>query len=199
MTDFIPVYPSETVSTVNPTYSPQVKEPVSLMQSIIEGLPDGVLILTRDGGIISSNSLARAICRQLSSSTDPVNNVPPAIWVICAPLLEGDRLMSVSVQCEGTLNAAAPVRVRARWLQPDAPDRILVMLEDQYQAAQQRALVEGARFGFTTREAEVFLYRCINYTYDDIARKLHITINTVKKHIKSINMKRESHLDDLSA
>lgn len=195
MNDFIPVYPPESRAMAHPTYSPQVKEPVSLMQSILDGLPDGVLIATPDGGITRSNSRARTICRQLSHSADPVNDVPAIIWSICTPLLDSDRFgPNSSAQYEGTIEIPTPIRVRTRWLRPEAPNQILIMLEDQYQSAQQRALTEGARFGFTARESEVYLYRCINYTYDDIARKLHITVNTVKKHIKSINVKREHHI-----
>ncbi|MGF1536353.1 MAG: LuxR C-terminal-related transcriptional regulator [Elainellaceae cyanobacterium] len=185
-----------------PNGAPAAKEHRTLLQEVVEGLPDGFLILTRDGGIVGSNSSARAICRQLGDASNPINDAPQAIWQICVPLLKAARLSSEqALQIEGTVGTekSALVRVRARWLQPDKPERILVLLEDKYQSARQRALLEGTRCGLTTREVEVFLYRCIDYTYEEIALELQITVNTVKKHVKSINSKRDACPSDISA
>jgi len=186
-----------------------------LLQSVIEGLPDGILIVTEDAAIASSNSRARTICQQLNALSDSVNGIPQAIWNICAPLLDASHSLPAPVAqvdapmvdapmvdtstvgapvVEDTIRVAesALIRVRARWLAPVSSRRLLVMLEDKYLSAHQQAMVESVRCGLTPREAEVFLYRCLGYTYDDIACKLYITVNTVKKHVKSINMKRDT-------
>ncbi|MGF1513459.1 MAG: helix-turn-helix transcriptional regulator [Elainellaceae cyanobacterium] len=192
MNDFIPAYIP--VPTIASAAAPAAKEHRTLLQEVVEGLPDGFLILTKEGGIVGSNSRARAICRRLSDPLSPINDVPRVIWRLCMPLMrEPQPAQAMQIEGAAGRTKAALVRVRARWLQPDKRDRILVLLEDKYQSAQQRALAEGARFGLTDRESEVFLYWCINYTYEEIALELHITVNTVKKHIKSINLKRDAY------
>jgi DNA-binding CsgD family transcriptional regulator len=42
----------------------------------------------------------------------------------------------------------------------------------------------------------VWVLRRTNHSYDDIALALYITVNTVKRHLKSIYAKRKQVLDD---
>ena len=44
----------------------------------------------------------------------------------------------------------------------------------------------------TSREQEIWSLRRSNYSYKEIAAELHITLNTVKKHLKNIYSKRET-------
>ncbi|WP_339382310.1 helix-turn-helix transcriptional regulator [Nostoc flagelliforme] len=71
---------------------------------------------------------------------------------------------------------------------------LLVTIENQYESVKNVALTEVKKFDLTRREAEIwFLYRS-NYSYKEIATKLYITINTVKKHMKNIHTKRQAKM-----
>ena len=53
------------------------------------------------------------------------------------------------------------------------------------------ALTEADRYGLTPREAEVWLLRRANRPCKEIAVDLRISLNTVKKHMKSILAKQK--------
>ena len=46
-------------------------------------------------------------------------------------------------------------------------------------------------YGLTEREGEVWMLRLQDYSYQEIADKLYLSINTVKKHMKTILAKQE--------
>lgn len=98
------------------------------------------------------------------------------------------------IESEIASNQATTLRIRVRWFKLNAFSHpcLLVILEDRCQSIQKLALAEVDRYGLTPREAEVWLRRRANYTYKEIATELYISINTVKKHMKNIQVKRET-------
>jgi len=48
------------------------------------------------------------------------------------------------------------------------------------------------------RREDVWLLRRANHSYEEIAAKLYIAVNTVKRHLKSIHAKRKMVLDDFA-
>ena len=177
----------------------QPDDQVLLLQGILEGMPDGILIISNTGRLIQSNRLGRYLCKQLIDRSTPADSLPKSIWRSCEALLDSREtftenrintfLIEEDVQAKGT----SAIRVRVQWFSQDPKDlRILIVLEDRFQTARNRAIAEGQRYGLTNREAEVWQYRCIGRTYKQISQKLFITVDTVKKHVKSIHAKRES-------
>jgi DNA-binding CsgD family transcriptional regulator len=69
-----------------------------------------------------------------------------------------------------------------------------VTLEDRKQSTQKAAIAEAKKYDLTPREAEVWLLRRAHYSYKEIAAKLYITVNTVKKHLKSVYAKQQVNL-----
>lgn len=176
-------------------------ERLDLLQAILEGMPDGILIVSDDGKLIQSNTLGRCLCGKLIDRPTPVDAVPYLIWRLCTALLDSretfaddpERMKRFMIEEDISTNEGAMVRTRVQWFDQDTNDsRILVVLEDRYQVARNRAIAEGQRYGLTDRESEIWLYRCIGHTYKQIASQLFITVDTVKKHVKSINAKRET-------
>jgi DNA-binding CsgD family transcriptional regulator len=170
-----------------------------LLQGLIESFLDGLLILTEQGECIQANNLARQICQQLALNTSQLNSVPKEIWDVCQALIESRGLFPnqpMIIESEIASNQATPLRIRVRWfkLNAFAHPCLLVILEDRCQSLQRLALAEVDRYGLTPREAEVWLRRRANYTYKEIATELYISINTVKKHMKNIQAKRETVL-----
>ena len=169
----------------------------SLLVGIIESFLDGILILTKQGDCIQSNSLASQICQQLAPTKSPFNSVPKEIWQVCQALIESQDFyhdQPSNIESEIALESSTTLRIRVRWFQLNEIPHpcLLVILEDRCQSVQKLAISEVDKYGLTSREAEVWLLRRANYSYQQIADELYISINTVKKHMKNIQAKREA-------
>lgn len=169
----------------------------SLLRGVLESLMDGILILTDRGKVIDANSDALKLCRHLMPNGTTSSDVPQQIWRICEALIESRELFpgqTITIEDEISVGKLHVIRIRARWIELDNSDRpyVLVMLEDRHQSLKNMAIAEARKYGLTSREAEVWLLRRANRTYKAIAAELHIAIDTVKKHVKSIHAKREA-------
>jgi DNA-binding NarL/FixJ family response regulator len=171
------------------------KQNSTLLQGVIESLLDGILILTSQGEQVYINEAARRICQKLNQgeSTD----IPKEIWRACQALIESLSLYSnrsVVIESEIALSKSALFRLRVRWLPLEDAHHphIAVLMEDCCQSLQSRALVEIQQYGLTPRQAEVWLLHRLGHSYQDIAKDLYISLNTVKKHIKDIHVKKQA-------
>lgn len=168
-----------------------------LTAAIIEGFVDGILILTEQGELVYANNQARRLCFSLIQGAVQPNAVAQEIWRVCECLSESYELFpkqSIIIESEVEADSLDTYRIRARWL--DLSDNhkmfLFVTLENRHQANASKALTEIKKYKLTRREAEVWLLRQANYSYQEIADKLYITKNTVKKHIKNIHAKQEA-------
>lgn len=175
--------------------------PFSVLTMILESFSDGVLLLTTQGECLHINQQGRRLCRLLNAA----GGVPSEVWALCSKLIEGRTLLpDVNLVLSDTATAAegaTPLAIRAQWIELGDYDEpcVLVMLEDQAQTAKVSALLESRQFNLTARETEVWLLRKANYTYEEIASRLYIALNTVKRHLKSIYAKRKQVLEELEA
>lgn len=163
------------------------------IQRVIEGFVDGILILTFQGRLLYANSQAQQFCQQWMPIAP--TTVPDPIWQLCIALTTEQRLGAQQpemIESEITTQSTV-IRVRVRslilaeWEQP----YLLVTLEDRCQAIRNLAIFEAQKYGLTRRETEVWLLRRANRSYQQIAAELYITLETVRKHLKSIYTKRE--------
>ena len=172
-------------------------EPSFLIQGVLEGFLDGILILTDEGEIIHANQVAKQICDRINRFDSEDNILPSEVWQICQSLIESIELFperKMSLESEISKGEKLSFRVRVRWLKLEQISRpcLLVTLEDRYQSLQRLVNNDVYQYNLTPREAEVWLLYRDNYSYQEIADKLYITINTVKKHMKNIHAKRKS-------
>lgn len=173
----------------------QYSKPMSLQQAIIEGFVDGILILTAQGEWVYANAQARRIFYQLLQSTSQPNPVVQAIWHVCQTFIKSDELFfeqNITIDSEIDGNDSGSFRIRVRWLvlEGNAQPYLLVTIEDRNQSTQNLAIADAKKFGLTCRETEIWLLRRANYSYKEIAAKLHISLNTAKKHLKNIHTKQ---------
>ncbi|MBW4645851.1 MAG: helix-turn-helix transcriptional regulator [Goleter apudmare HA4340-LM2] len=163
-----------------------------LLRSVIASFIDGILILTIECELIHANRYAHDICHQLISKNTTSNVVPDEIWCVCQSLMESRELFTV--ESEVTTKQGMKFRIRARWLQlgGDNYDLLLVTVEDYNQYTQSLAIADAKKYHLTDRETQVWLLRRANYSYQEIATRLYITINTVKKHLQNIYAKQRS-------
>ncbi|GAA6619393.1 helix-turn-helix transcriptional regulator [Scytonema sp. NUACC26] len=170
-----------------------------LLQAVIESFVDGILILTTQGELLQANECARQICKQTMRGRRFVETIPEEIWRVCESLIDSRELFPeerIVIESEMETNKGVKLRIRARWLAIDASERnmMLVILEDRNQTHQSLAFFDAKKYGLTDREAEVWLLRQANLSYREIAERLYITINTVKKHLKNIYAKQQETL-----
>lgn len=168
---------------------------------MLEGFIDGILILTEQRELVHANQAATRICNQFPESERKDNLIPVEIWRICESLIESRDLFSnqkIVIESEFSSNDSVNLLIRARWLKLDELRRpcLLVTLEDRYQSLQRMVNNDTQNYNLTPREAEVWLLYRTKHSYKEIADKLYITINTVKKHMKNIHAKRKASCEE---
>lgn len=175
------------------------------LQAVMEGYLDGIMLLTELGGWVHANAIARRICGELSADSIQSNSVPKEIWRVCGSLIESRQLypdQKMVLESEVITKSGTPLRIRARWLEqivlppgqnPAALDTLylLVVLEDRSQTIQNLVTSHARKYGFTQRQKEVWALQQAGCSYQKIAARLYITINTVKKHIKDVRGKMQ--------
>lgn len=189
----------------------------AFLQAVVEGLLDGVMIVTGEQEIVQSNFRARQLCRRLNvthSAKPALGQVetlelplPAEIWRVCQAAIESYELFpeqAIVPESEVCCGRRARLRIRAQRIEmSDEPEsvrsrvpRVLVTLEDRGQSIENLAIADMKKFELTAREGEIWQLRLAGRSYREIATELYITDNTVKKHIKSILSKRRAVLDD---
>ena len=175
----------------------QSKNSQFLLQAILEGFVDGVLILTSQGKWVHANERGSRICRQLCQDKSQINSIPESILRVCKALIDSRDWFSgqkMIIESEIQTDNSLTFRVRVRWLVLDnqAQPYLLVTLENRHHSSYNAALTDAKKYGLTNREAEVWLLKKSKLSYKEIAARLYITTNTVKKHMKNIYAKQQS-------
>jgi len=178
-------------SSNRPVTTPTSQSSNPIFQALVESLDcfDGAMILTKTGELVVSNHHASQICHQLTCQlTQNLSRVPQQIWHCCQAVLENQLQ---SIEDEIKIDQSSAIRVRASWLPAGYVDQphLLVRLEDQREAAEQRAAAEARKYGLTAREAQVWILKRLGCSDKSIAMSLYIATDTVKKHVKSIRGK----------
>ena len=186
-------------STKRKKFKKQPTSQVYLLQAVIESFVDGILILTDKQELLHVNQCASRICQQLMPGSVDINVIPEEIWHVCQSLINSRELFpeeKISLELEVETKKSVKIRISARWLQLSTSDDnfILVTLEECEQISKSMAIADAQKFGLTSREAEVWQLRSDSLSYKEIAAKLYITINTVKKHLKNIYAKQQDML-----
>lgn len=181
------------------------ERPLELLQSILEGFVDGILVITEQRTVLYANTLARQYCAQhhgqaKASGKAAIPVLPDALWRVCESLIESQEVYGqqpVMLESEFTW-AGVQLRLQVQWLHlPSLPRPcLLVRLQDQQQATQGLAIAEAQLWHLTTRETEVWCLRRSGLSRKQIAAQLYIAEDTAKKHLRNIQMKRQIYLDE---
>ena len=170
-------------------------EQLGLLQKIVDNLEDGVLILTETGELVHSNASAYNICSQINPYSFNENVVPSVIWNRCKSLIKNQSKCENSTKWSEdiVINQSFIFRLRVRQFNLELSEKplLLITIENRYESLKNAALSEAYKYHLTQRETEIWsLYRATS-SYKQIADKLFITVNTVKKHIKNIRAKQQ--------
>lgn len=166
------------------------------LQQIVENFEDGILVLTEAGKLVHGNASAYSICNQIDRCSLDNNSVPLVIWNLCTSLIDNqtpgtDNLIMCSEDIIVNSSIIFRLRVRRFYLDLSGKPYLLVTIENRCESLKNVAVSEANQYNLTQREAEIWsLYRATS-SYKQIAEKLYITVNTVKKHLKNIRAKQQ--------
>jgi DNA-binding CsgD family transcriptional regulator len=166
---------------------------------LASSLPQGVMVISRHLRPVYQNQQAHQLCQILSDKN--YRAVLPLVVVeICQKLLNDNKLSDRPVTIEHQTANGKMIRVRASWLTPPAGgeagaivrDRqyILVFLENRDEILQEELQFEQKKYHLTEREMEIWTLLRQDRSYQEIAATLHISLNTVKTHVKNIYAKK---------
>lgn len=164
----------------------------------LDGILDGVMLLGANSQILLLNHQAENLCGLMQAAlrieSDAPFTAPDPIVTACQLLHDNrDRLAGRSLPARAVFTVCPNIKVRISLLEAEADQEplFLVTLEDQRQTSITQAMFDQWLYGLTEREGEVWMLRLQDYSYQEIADKLHLSINTVKKHMKTILAKQE--------
>lgn len=173
-----------------------------IRSSLLESLNQGVIVTARGLNPLYWNAKARALCQHLTSSEFPPLELPAEVSDVCHRLMRENRLSDRPFVMECQAPTGQTIRISARWLEladMQTPDRerprhpyILVLLENCNDLLQEEVRIERKKYDLTEREAEVWMLLRQEYSYQEIAKMLQISLNTVKTHIKNVYAKKRS-------
>lgn len=159
----------------------------------------GLLLLDQAGSLVQSSPKARRLCQALQTAEAKPGGVtselPREITTLAQRLIESRKLFpDQPIQLQDNLPLAnnAQIHVQAEWIHIErrSPSYIMVTLENVLEVSHQRALFDAYRYNFTPRETEVWELHLQGFSYRQIAEAFVISMNTVKRHMKSIHGKR---------
>jgi DNA-binding CsgD family transcriptional regulator len=174
-----------------------LNRPLEFLQAVLESFVDGILVLTEQKEQKYANQMALQLCQQLAGKSSVV---PQEVWKVCEALIGSRELypdqavvVESEVECQD-----AKLRIRAQWLNGEGvePRCLLIRLQDENQTIQGLAIAEAQSWGLTQRETEVWVRRRAGCHRKQIAEELFIALDTVKKHLKNIQTKRQIYLDE---
>jgi DNA-binding CsgD family transcriptional regulator len=173
-----------------------------LLSALVDTLPKGLLVLSIDRTIVYWNQTAKRLCQTLPSSQRYQTTLPTVVAELWKQVVEAESATEPVVLEYQTLDDRS-FRLTACWLTAGTSDHlnaafsnqtyILITLEDRDEVLQQDIQAEQKKFHLTNREAEVWLLLKREYSYQAIATTLHISLNTVKTHIRNIHAKRHPY------
>lgn len=166
----------------------------------------GLLLINRLGQVIQSSPKARELCQGLKTGTGPtpqgtrlswrdVGSLPTQIRALCTFMIESrDDFPNQRIQLNDDINVedGCCIHLTGEWVDwgEAEPTYLLICLENRQEVSDQRAAFDTYRYQLTARESDVWRLALQGYSYSEIAAQLFISLNTVKRHMKSIYEKR---------
>jgi DNA-binding CsgD family transcriptional regulator len=173
---------------------------------LIELVREGVLIVSQKLEPIYLNIKAREICQKLCDSDRSSTQLPPILSHMSHQLLNNFSTETDPMIVDYQVCGEQTIRIRAYQLQYSPEQRlgaldsdchyILVFLEDRNVTLNEELKIDQKKYDLTERETQILHLLSQAYSYQEIANKLQISLNTVKFHVKNINSKRRSQSDN---
>jgi len=186
-------------------------EQIQLWSRLLEVLPQGVIVVSRNLKPVYWNQKAKQLCQGLAGQEFTDHSLPLAISEACYSVLRDSHLMASSLLMECQTSTGHTIRVSAQILEAPSPNAesslfsvsqdansedgtqfIAVFIENCSEVLQHEAWIQQQKYDLTDRETEIWMLLRQEFTYQDIAKSLQISLNTVKTHVKNVYAKRRS-------
>ncbi|OKH31895.1 hypothetical protein NIES2119_27740 [[Phormidium ambiguum] IAM M-71] len=170
--------------------------------TLAESLREGVMVISRHVKPIYMNQQAKEISENLSVGDRHLSILPLEISEICYRLIRYGTSCQQTIVTECVTAEQQTIRIRASWVNLGVTDnnlptnenqQILIFLENRSQILQEDLQFEQQKYQLTDREIEIWSLLRQEYSYQEIAETLHISLNTVKTHVKNIYAKKRWH------
>lgn len=164
--------------------------------ALAEALREGVIVVSRNTKPIYLNQKAKEICQKLADRNSKFAGLPLPVSEICHQLIRTAKSENAEQILECQTAEEETIRLRANWFNlpgneaANSQQYILVFLENRNQILQAELKFEQQKYQFTDREMEIWSLLRQDSSYQEIAEKLHISLNTVKTHVKNIYAKK---------
>ncbi len=170
----------------------------SLILEIFEKSSQGLFLLNQFSKIIYANRKGIKILLDMGYSELEDDQIPEIIEHIHNSSVGRRNLDSghqISVLARFCINPSVCFDVQTRWLNisENQSEYLLFIIEEHNQLIKHSIADEAEKYGLTPRETEVWLLYKMHHSYREIASRLGIAINTVKKHMKNIFLKQQHH------
>ncbi|MGV0027131.1 helix-turn-helix transcriptional regulator [Phormidesmis priestleyi] len=173
----------------------------ALWITLIESMQDGVLVVAHNLLPVYTNTRAKELCQQMLMPDEETEaSLPGVISEACHRLLKDSLVNHEALVVEYQGHQGQTIRLRVRWLSLPGDKHvenepyILVQLENRQTELEEDLQVDRKKYDLTEREAEIWTLLRQEYTYQEIAELLQISLNTVKTHVKNVYAKRRSSL-----
>lgn len=170
----------------------------------------GLLLLSRSGRVVQSSPKARAFCQALQAGTASIPQIsgqksglrcqdlwalPSQIRTLCKSMIESRNEFPnqrLQLHDEIDIGGEGCIHLNGEWVDwgEAEPTYLLITLENLAELSIQRAAFDAHRYQLTARETDVWQLALQGLSYGDIADRLFVSLNTIKRHMKSIYEKR---------
>jgi hypothetical protein len=162
---------------------------ISLIQSrLTEIVREGMVVISDQLPPIYLNLRARELYQQLWPSDYVSSRLPPILNDVFYRLQQNLNTDDESLVLDYRAGETKTIRIRACPLAH--PPFILICLEDRDAMLAEDLWIEQKKYDLTERETQILQLLCQACSYQEIAKKLHISLNTVKFHVKNIYSKK---------
>ncbi|OUC14108.1 MAG: hypothetical protein B0A82_13905 [Alkalinema sp. CACIAM 70d] len=176
-----------------------------LQSTLVESMREGILLISDTLEPTYLNLKAKQLNQKLWKGNPSFSSLPPILLNLSRQLfktlspIDEPRVLDYQVDEEQTIRIRACLfndrRMQGIHDESGHSPYVLVFLEDCNDRLAEDLRIEQQQYALTERETEVLrLLRC-SYSYQNIAETLHISLNTVKFHVKNIHSKKRGCLE----
>ena len=171
---------------------------LALLNAVLNSLGQGFIVVSPTLQLIYWNQRAVELCRWFPPTR---STLPEELETFCRLFLQRNCPESPAILADYQIEPRMRLQVSARWLKgipnsglPTAAanleQAILLVLQDRQAILEEELQLVQTQLELTKREAEIWLLLKQEYSYQEIAQTLQVSLNTVKTHIKNLYSKK---------
>ena len=191
----------------------------ALMGGALELIPQGIVIVSRQLKPVYWNRKAKEISQTLMNASLSYDALPASLAEVCHRFIRNHHDFQNSLICEWQPICGQTLRITAQWIDgvpfnaasdPEPftfatgrksstavsseplPGFLALLIEHCNASMEEDIRIQRQKYDLTEREAEIWMLLQQEYSYQEIAQLLQISLNTVKTHVKNVYAKRRS-------